>query len=350
MDEDSLSVRFVDPTEIKPSTGGKPTYGIEVDSDDYEKIISYHREWTDENNTTQSEDIPADEIDHWKIRADSDEKRGVSIFQGMGKYITAYEKWLDDRIAINRIRHIWNVVGEPSSGSATTASMKSQWEDVSNTPSGQDPNKKLPKPGTVLFSRGVKWSLQGLNINAADTKDDGRSIQLMLAIAMNMPEYIIRGDASNANYSSTMVSESPFVRAMETWQDLVEKIVQKVYKRVIEWGIAKGDVPAKSTKTTVTFNKETGEDTTTTEDVDTDKGAIVNFATLIHRDVKEETEALQIQIGEELVSRKTASEMLDYDYETEQDQIGREKKQREEESLAAQALLDGHEDGNSDEE
>ncbi|MDO8631469.1 MAG: phage portal protein, partial [Phycisphaerales bacterium] len=34
----------------------------------------------------------------------------------------------------------------------------------------------------------------------------------------NMPEYLISGDASNANYSSTMVAESPFVKAREADQ------------------------------------------------------------------------------------------------------------------------------------
>lgn len=33
-----------------------------------------------------------------------------------------------------------------------------------------------------------------------------------------MPEYMISGDASNANYASTLVSESPFVRFIERLQ------------------------------------------------------------------------------------------------------------------------------------
>lgn len=341
-----LQIRFVNPSQIRPTANGKPTYGISVDPDDYEKINDYYRQWTAQSGQLRNEKIPADEMDHWKINCDSDEKRGVSVFEGLGKYITDYAKWLDDRIAINRIRHIWNVIGEPTSGVTPITDLKNKFEDVTyTTPPGQEANKKVPKSGSVLFSRGMKWKLDSLNINAADTKDDGRAIQLQLAIGANMPEYIIRGDASNANYASTMVSESPFVRSMESWQDYVDKIFAKIYTRVMEWGISMGPVPAKSTKTTVTFNAEKGEDDTETETVPTVTECTVNFAALIHRDEKADTEAKQIQVAEDFVSRKTASEKLGYDYDAEQDQIAREKHQRAKEAAAAEeAFGEQHEE------
>lgn len=320
-----LLLRFVNPGQIVASGNGKPTYGIAIDPSDYEKVRYYNRKWSMPNGQQNNEQIPASEIDHWKIGADSDEKRGVSIFQGNGKYITEYEKWLDDRIQLNRIRHIWNVVGEPVSGLAAIDDMKSKFEDVSyDTPTGQTANKKMPKPGTVLFSKGVKWKLESLNINARDTKEDGRSIQLMSGLGTSLPEYIARGDASNANFSSSMVSENPFVRAMESGQDLVEKIFKKAYIRVIEWGLFTGAIPRESTKTVVSFNRDTSEDETKTEKAETSTECTVNFATLIHRDIEKETKSYVLQIGEGLVSKKTASEKLGYDFEAEQDQIARE--------------------------
>jgi hypothetical protein len=324
-----LSLRFVDPEQIRPSANGRPTFGISISGDDYEDINYYHRSWSAPNGTVMTEQITPEEMDHWKIGADSDEKRGISIFMGLGRYITDYEKWLDDRIAINRIRHIWNVVAEPLNATTAISTVQNKFADVTReTPVDETPNKKMPKPGSVLFSKGMKWDLKALKINAADTKDDGRAIQLQLAIGANMPEYIVRGDASNANMASSMVSESPFVRAMESGQDFVEKIFTKAYTRVIEWGISQGLVPTQSTKTTVTFNTETGEDETKTETVDTSTDCTVNFAALIHRDEKADTEAKQIQVGEEFISRKTASEELGFNYNEEQDQINREKRQR----------------------
>lgn len=348
-DDKHLLVRFIDPSQITPTRNGRPSYGISVDSNDYEKVLVYNRQWTSPNGQMFSEKIPADEVDHWKIGVDSDVKRGVSIFYGVGKYIRDHRNWLDDRIAINRIRHIWNVIGEPTSGVASISDMKNKFDDVSykrnSTSSTATDTKKVPKPGSVIMSKGVKWKLDSLNINAADTKDDGRAIQLQIAVGTNLPEYIVRGDASNANYSSSMVSESPFVRAMESAQDLVAKIFEKAYTRVIEWGISQNDVPAKSVETETTFDPNTGEDVVKTEDVDTDTTCSVNFATLIHRDIKAETEALQIQIGEEIVSVETSQEKLGYDSETENNRIAREKHQRMEDQKAAENMFNDDDHG-----
>jgi hypothetical protein len=322
--------RFVDPAEIKPKSDGTPTFGIETDPDDYEKIISYHREYKDSNNNNQSEDIPAEEIDHWKIMVDSDVKRGVSFFQGLGKYITEYEQWLEDRIKINKLRHIWNVVAEPTAGNTNISDLKGKFADTTkNNPLDGEKDKKVTKPGSILFTKGIKWDLKSLNINASDTADDGRAIQLMIAIGTNFPEYIIRGDASNANFASTMVSESPFVRAMESWQDFVEKIFQTIFKRVIEQGIANGDIPKTYKAKIKTFDAEKQEDIETEEERESTTDCVVNFATLIHHDMKADTEAVQIHTGEKWCSKKTASEKFDYDYEQEQEQIARESAQEE---------------------
>jgi hypothetical protein len=317
--------RFLNPLEIKPKAGGKPTYGIETDPDDYERIISYHRAYTDENNTLHEEDIPAEEIDHWKIMVDEDVKRGVSFFIGLAKYITEYEQWLADRIKINKIRHIWNIVGEPVAGGTNISDLKGKLQDVTrDVPSGFDKPKKVTKPGSILFSKGMKWDLKSLNINASDTADDGRAIQLMIAIGTNFPEYIIRADASNANYASSMVSESPFVRAMESWQDYLEKPFKKIYKRVIENAIANGEIKSTYKAKVTTFDKEKQVDIETEEERESSTDCTINFATLIHRDLKQDTDAVQIHTGEKWCSKKTASAKFGYDWEEEQEEISRE--------------------------
>ncbi len=339
--------RFIDPAEIKAGTSGKSTFGIETDPNDYENIISYHREYKDGNNTIQSEDIPAEEVDHWKIMVDSDVKRGVSFFQGLGKYITEYEKWLDGRINLNKIRQIWNVVAEPVAGTTTISDLKSKFADtIKDAASGGEKNKKVPKPGSILFSKGMKWDLKSLNINASDTADDGRAIQLMIAIGTNFPEYIIRADASNANYSSSMVSESPFVRAMESWQDFVEKCFKQIYKRVTKPAIDNNSIPKTYKAKVTTFDYDKQEDIESEEDRKTSTDCVVNFATLIHRDLKQDTDAVQIHIAEDLCSKKTASGKFGYKWEDEQEQIAREKAD-EEKKMKRQADMYGMPVGDS---
>jgi hypothetical protein len=54
-----------------------------------------------------------------------------------------------------------------------------------------------------------------------------------MAAGTNLHEYVF-GDASNANYASTLIAESPFVKAIEWWQIFFEQVFAGIYRRVID--------------------------------------------------------------------------------------------------------------------
>jgi len=324
-------VRFIDPAEIQNPNGlhgwGTHSFGIECDPDDIETPINYYRRYA-RNNTDQWEQIPADEIIHVKIMVDSDVKRGLSFLIGIGEYLTKYKSWLNDRIMLNKIRHLFNLVAKPQGAAAATA-LKSQFSDVTGkTPTGGTANKKMPKPGSVLIAKGVDWEYQSLNINATDTKDDGRAIELMVGKGTCFPEYITRGDASNANYASTSVSESPFIKAMEAWEDIIEKPFKRVFRERIEFAIGKMILPDKSVKTHI--DVKDGKEIVVIETVLTDTGCTINFPTLVHRDIEAETRALIMQNNQRVVSKDTMGGRLGYDYPEEKAKIEKEDRETDE--------------------
>lgn len=342
-----IKVRFINPDEIvNPHASGGPfsdqnhTYGIECDPDDIETPLNYYRHYRIKE-TDHWERIPADEVIHVKIMVDSDVKRGISFLVGIAKYIKEYELWLKDRIQLNKIRHLFNVIGEPT-GMSSPTDIKSQLEDTTGkTPVGGTPNKRIFKPGGVLYSKGVKWRYEALNINASDTKDDGRSIELMMGKGTQFPEYIIRADASNANYASTHVSEAPFVKSMESWQDFFEKPFKIIFKVVIITGISAGELPTTSKKTIITID-ENGEKIETQEDIPTRTTCVINFATLIHRDIFDESKSYALQRNMKAVSIRTISGRLGYDYDDEQEQIKLEDKE-DEDKARSDAGIDNNE-------
>jgi hypothetical protein len=322
------AIRFLNPSEICPTASGEPTFGIETDPNDVEKVIRYHRQWTDSSNRQHEEYVDAKEIDHLKILVDSDVKRGVSFLIACMPYLRHYDQWLKDRIILNRVRHFFHVLVKPQGISVD--SLKSQFSDVTGkTASGGTAKKKLPKTGSVLVAKGVDYEYPTLNINAPDTKDDGRAIQLMICAATCLTEYVVRGDASNANFASTMVSESPMVRMFEAYQDFFEKYFHRLFKRVIDYGIYSGQVP---TKTTVIVTKN-GKERKVVGPTCTD--CQVEFATLIHRDLKAETEAYAIHENQGWASRRTIRGKLGYDDTEEDDQIEKERTDDEERTRAA---------------
>lgn len=325
-------VRFIDPAEIQNPNGlygwGVHSFGIECDPDDIETPINYYRRYTITlpNGAEQPnnwEQIPAAEIIHCKIMVDSDVKRGLSYLIGISEYMTKYKSWLDDRIRLNKIRSIFNFVMKPQ-GAGSAAALKSQFSDVTGrTPTGGTANKQLPKSGSVLIAKGVDYEYQSLNINASDTKDDGRAIELMTCKGTCLPEYIVRGDASNANYASTSVSESPAIKAFEAFQDMIEKPFQRLYREQIQYGIGSGKLPDSSTKTETEMVN--GVETPKEETVPTSVECSINFAVLVHRDPEAETRSLVLQNNQGLVSKDTAMSRLGYDPAEEGDKIDKEK-------------------------
>ena len=312
-------ISFIDPSEITDDEGTY-TYGIETDPDDVEKVISYRRKYY-KGNQVMYETIPAEEIMHVKILCDSNEKRGVSFLVGIAKSIVQYDSWLDDRVRLNKIRNYFNVVIKPEGVSPAT--FKSNFEDETKVSNTGTASKKMPKSGTAVVARGVDYEFKNLNINASDTKDDGRAIERMICKGTQLVEGVITGDYSNQNYASALVAESPMVKSIEGWQDFFEVCFKYIFSRVISDGIAATKVPPKSLLTDENDpNKKTP--------IDTSLDCTVNFSTLVHRDLQADTQAYMVHREMGWASDSTISGLLGYDFEKEKDKLDIEDAERAE--------------------
>src|SRR4029077_11167268 len=61
----------------------------------------------------------------------------------------------------------------------------------------------------------------------------GQYVLRGIAVRWNMPEYLISSDASNANYASSLVAESPFVKAREADQQFYRRHFGSLLWKVI---------------------------------------------------------------------------------------------------------------------
>jgi hypothetical protein len=256
-----LRVRFMEPNEIKDPAGsnnwGHHTFGIETDPDDIETVLNYYRNYgyTAKGElaaTDKWEQIPAAEIDHFKCMVDSNVKRGRSWLLGVGEYIVKHEQWLDQRFQLNRMRNLFAVIGNVKGvGTSDIATVKGKFADTTGkTNAGEGTPKKMPSNALMLLQKGIEWDLKSLNINASDAAEDGRNFQLAICTGTQLAEYVVRGDASNSNMASTMISESPMVRMFQKYQDMWRYMQGVIYARVIRYGIDTVQIPAMSTKTT----------------------------------------------------------------------------------------------------
>jgi hypothetical protein len=362
-----LITRFVEPLEIENWSGDiNATYGIETDPDDIETIISFHRRHVRQDSTELREKIDPREMIYFKIGSDSNMKWGITHLVGAAEYIVKYEQWLEDRIKLNRIRHLYGLFAKADNPatSLTTLANKINNDTTGKTAAGEGTPKKALRSPSVLLQQGIEWEYKNLQIRAQDTKDDGRAIQLQVAAAVRLAEYVVRADASNSNYASTMVSESPMVKEFEALRDLHTRYTNLVSQKVLGYAIRTGQIPATSTKTTTTKEAKRAKELVfecrhklndhhkglaesvikalveKTETVPTQTTVIREYPPLIHRDIKTESEAIAIQILNKLVSRRTASNKLGYDFDQEQelmqqdddDQFARDKEREKDEA------------------
>lgn len=266
--------KFIDPYCIRSEASNDNTsFGIEKDQYTQE-VIAYSYLQPDNSFLI----IPANDIIHVAYK-DSDEKRGIPYFFATMAKIRDFDKWLKDRMLLNRIRASIAVIRKHN----TSASEVKTFADARVTSSvspketnyGESIRKQIFEPGTIIDTNmNTEYQFLEPKINAEDVKADGRSIMLAVCAATGLPEYMVTGDASNANYSSTLVSESPAVREFQHWQSFFEDVFQEIWDCV--------------------QNQEIG--------LKVDSDCVVTFPDLISRDTEKEAKTNEILLANSVIS------------------------------------------------
>lgn len=341
-------VRFMDPIDVQrgaAETGDdtdKTNQGITYDPDDAEKPLKYHMK--DRINPGQEHVIDASEVLHIKFPvADMDQARGESAMQAVMDLFTHYKQWLKNRIILNKLRTAIFAVRTIKDTSGQSVAALTQTLPTSGRTSGGEVKKQNIKSGSLYTPPpGVDIEMRAANINASDVKEDGRNMILQMAAGTRLPEYMF-GDASNANFASTMMAESPFVKHIHFLQAYFEETVWKpMFRKVVEAAVAAGKLTAPAEddifaeQGEASLNEDakngTGADAGDDKDDDADDkngqdgqaiteseteiffGCDIEWPEVIHRDPQEQTQALVLARNEGWISDKTASEKLGFDY------------------------------------
>lgn len=294
-----VRLQFIDPDRIG-SNDPKASCGIETVPDDVEEVITYRVQ----RPTVRSElSIPAKQITHVKLGVDSDVKRGRSVLEPILKYATMYENWLSDRMILNKVRTAVALVRTVEGTPTQVRSIRNQQQDTDNP--NKERRQKMLRPGTIITaSPGVKYEMLSANINAADAAQDGHNVLLSIAAGIGFPEMFLTGDFSNANYSSSLTAQNPFVREFEDYQDLFTAYYIELYTELFELAKELGDLPKDFY-------------------VDIEPG----WPPLVHRDIMQAVSALSILFQNAIISGRTFATETDHDYDKERKLIKREQEE-----------------------
>jgi hypothetical protein len=214
-------VRFVEPGQVStpPSQQDKAdTFGIRTDPDDVETVLGY---WID------GKLIDASQIQHRKANVDFNVKRGLPTFWPVRANLTRCEKLLRNMSVVAEIQTAIAIVrkhqGASKSGVEAFVAGKADVQTTNST-TGKTTNYQRYAPGTILdVPDVVDYEFPASGIDA------GRYVQVLqaelraIASRLVMPEFMLTSDASNANYSSTMVAEGPAVKMFQRLQwDMIQ--------------------------------------------------------------------------------------------------------------------------------
>lgn len=225
--EGMIFLRLV-PAEQIADPQGTISHGIVTARNDVETVLGYC--WCPDGKNLK-EVVPAGELLHVKARVDSDVKRGRSLLEPLLKRLRQYEDWLNYRITLNLMRTAVVLVKTIQGSPGQIAGVRDAQQKERDDKPGATRGLKMLRPGTTVHaSPGVSYEFKNPQINAPDAAEDGRAILLTLAAASGLAEYMFTGDGSNANYSSTMIAESPSVREFESWQDFFTPVFEQLHR------------------------------------------------------------------------------------------------------------------------
>jgi hypothetical protein len=255
--------------------------------------------------------VPVSRMEHFKRNVPANAKRGVSDFfpvlgdlerEAKLRRNTAEGAALQAAIA-------WILETPPGTLKEAAKSMGSEdFYTVYERPIAnggvkrQDVNRY--PPGTVLRnSAGVTYKPGPLgserNPNFVLV---GQYVLRGIAVRWNIPEYLISADASNANYASALVAESPFVKARESDQQFYKRHFRSLLWKVVRlaWEIGR-------------FSRlRTSWDTLRSQ-----VEIKIDAPTVATRDSLKLAQTQEVQIGLGILSRRTAAAQAGLDYDAE---------------------------------
>lgn len=318
----TMLFRFMDPSLVKNPSIEKEInknteYGIESNPDDVEEIISY---WYN------GEQIDAEEVIHDKLDVDSDVKRGRPKCEPIMEDLSMYKGWMRDRMKLNKIRNMIGLVRKVSGTPTQVETIAKQ--NQTNRRVAQDGTSYMRTPegiSIITASQNIDYEFKTPNLQASDVQNDGRALLLGISAGVGLPEFMVTSDASNSNYSSTMIAESPGVQEFIDGQEDIEWVFQEMFYRAITWAIECKVIPEKteSIEKVMKKNELTGMDELIDKKIseDTKCTCRIVFPEIVHRDILQETNALSLQKQEGILSKRTFAGRVDLDYDEEQEQI-----------------------------
>ena len=291
-------VRFVEPGQVAaPAEATRDpslSYGIATDPLDVETVHAYYIDGVP---------VDADEIQHRKANVDANVKRGLPLFYPVRKNLRRAEKLLRNMSTVAEIQSAIALIRKHRTATRTAVQQYVAGQPDSATTAGARPTTmRRFAPGTILDTYGnVDYDFPASALDASSYVAILQAELRAIAARLVMPEFMFTSDASNANYSSTLVAEGPAVKMFERLQASLRNDDLLVMWRVVENAAVAGRLP---------------------RDVRQRVEIQITLPSLHVRDQLREVQVEKIAFEKGILSPQTWSQRLGLDYDQEQKNLG----------------------------
>ncbi|HTQ40325.1 MAG TPA: phage portal protein [Pirellulales bacterium] len=241
----SLCLRFVEPDQVftPPDQVVNPAarLGILTDRHDVETVLGYF---------IDGQLVAAADIQHRKANVDANVRRGLPLFYPVRKNLRRAEKLLRNMSVVAEIQSAIALIRKHRQGTATgVQQFVTNQADVTMTSpnTGRTSTFRRYGPGTILDANAnIDYDFPASNVDAANFVTVLQAELRAVASRLVMPEFMLTSDASNANYSSTMMAEGPAMRMFARLQ--AEQVIDdlEVMWRAVNAAIDAGNLPAET--------------------------------------------------------------------------------------------------------
>ncbi|HLN30408.1 MAG TPA: phage portal protein [Gemmataceae bacterium] len=257
-DNRCMTVRCVEPEQV--SMTGVPeatqehwSFGIHTDPEDVQTVYGYNVLYmADPSNHANQirEEVPIEEMLHFKINVKRTVKRGLSDFAfSTHDAFTVAEKLRNNMAEGAAVQSALAYIRQHES--ATQAQIQNflntQQIDFTraNPLTGQQINYKQFEPGTIAdIPRGMQYVQPPGAGNASGFIDILHATLRGAGCRWNAPEWLATGSGADmAAYTASLTAHAPFVRSATQKQNAYKKVFTQVLWEAIEYAIDYGRLP-----------------------------------------------------------------------------------------------------------
>lgn len=219
---EGLKIRSVDPMTI---------WDIITDPDDLEDVKYYHQQYSVSNlytspvtaprvpSTMVIRQIPAEEIDHFKINSTSSEKRGRSELFAVLGWLLRFKEFANDRILLNKMRAMF----------ALDVMVDGDDSDLQNA---EEKFATPPGPASVLVhNKAIEVDFKNANTSSGDAQTDMEMILKIIALGVGVSEQFL-GVSNQTNRAAALIQAEPDVKSFEEKREIVEQMLMQMFDRV----------------------------------------------------------------------------------------------------------------------